>query len=334
MVPPLAGPIPAQSDLHRGMNVAHLHNRLTGYGTAPATAQLRRLRDLGVSHVALTPFGYVRRVTDVAIRFGGDLDPSLSDEALLAEAQHARALGLRVTLKPHIWSRAFWTQGQSRQDIHPDPAAGGWEAWFDAYTAFALHYARLAERMQASLYVVGLEYLQATRHNPGAWADVATACRGAFGGPLTYAANWWSEAEAFADWRAFDVMAVNAYYPLAVDGPPTADALAAAWAPALGRLGGLARDAGRDVLFAEAGVPAVAGAHAEPWNSGQRGEAAPALQAAYYEALLRAAVPQPWFRGVYWWKWFTDDRTRERDPYCPMGQPAEAVLSRWWATGT
>ena len=31
--------------------------------------------------------------------------------------------------------------------------------------------------------------------------------------------------------------------------------------------------------------------------------------------------------SLYWWKWFTDEAQREPDPYCPMGQPAEAVLA-------
>jgi hypothetical protein len=84
------------------------------------------------------------------------------------------------------------------------------------------------------------------------------------------------------------------------------------------------------VLFTEAGLPAVQGAAARPWDAGLSGQADPALQARAYTALLAAAGPQPWFRGVYWWKWFTDDAGPERDAYCPMGQPAEDVLRRWW----
>lgn len=332
LAPVAAGPSAARPGTHRGFNLAHLHRRGRGYGSEASRAQLSRLRDIGVTHIALTPFGYVSSVRDVGIRWGGDLDPTLRDEDLLAEAAAARSLGLKVTLKPHIWSRAFWTAGKSRQDIDPRPDDGGWDAWFAAYTSFAVHYAKLAAQMDAALYVVGLEYLRATTGNPGAWADVAAACRAHYGGALTYAANWWEEAERFADWGAFDLIGVNAYAPLADQkhADPTEADLAAAWAPHLRTYGGLAKRFGKDVLFTEAGLPGVHGAAARPWDAGLSGDPDPALQARAYAALLSAAGPQPWFRGVYWWKWFTDDTTRERDAYCPMGQPAEDVLRRWW----
>lgn len=330
LLPAASGPIALPPGSHRGMNLAHLHRGGRGYGSAASARQLAQLAALGVTHVALTPFGYIADVGDVALRWGSDLDRSLSDDALLAEARAARALGLRVTLKPHIWSRAFWTRGQSRQDIRPRDRDGGWAAWFDGYTAFARHYASLAAKMDAALYVVGLEYLRATAENPGAWAQVAAACREVYAGPVTYAANWWREAELFADWAAFDLIGVNAYRPLSDLPDPDRAALVAGWAPFLRAMGAVARDSGRSVLFCEAGLPALAGAAAQPWSNAQGGAPAPTLQARAYDALLAAAAPQPWFRGVYWWKWFTDAGADD-DPYSPMGQPAEQVLRAWWA---
>jgi len=330
LAPPAAGPVAMPTGSHRGVNLAHLHRSDRGYGSAASARQLARLAALGVTHVALTPFGYLGALDDVNLRWGSDLDRTLSDEALLAEARAARALGLRVTLKPHIWSRAFYTRGQSRQDIRPRDRDGGWPAWFDQYTAFARHYAALAARMDASLYVVGLEYLRATAENPGAWAEVAAACRSVYAGPLTYAANWWREAELFADWSAFDLIGVNAYPPLSDAADPDRAALVAGWQPFLRSMGALAREFDKPVVFCEAGLAALQGAAAEPWSNAQGGAPDPALQARAYDALLAAAVPQPWFRGVYWWKWFTDE-AGEDDPYSPMGQPAEAVVRAWWA---
>lgn len=329
LAPALASPGPLRAGGHRGMNLAHLHQRGRGYGTAASAAQLRRLADLGLTHVALTPFGYVGGVTDTTLRWGPTLDRTLTDAALLAEARAARAVGLQVTLKPHLWSMAFWTQGRSRQDIRPARAEGGWPAWFAAYTAFAEHYAGLAQQMDAALYVVGLEYLRATVDNPGAWADVAAACRRRFGGPITYAANWWREVELFADWAAFDHIGCNAYPPLSTAADPTEAELVEGWRPFLQTLGGLARRHGKDVLLCEAGLPALRGAAATPWDR-SGGAPDPALQARAVRALLRAAPPQPWLSGLYWWKWFTD-APGEDDPYGLQGQPAEAALRAAWA---
>ena len=330
LLPPAPSPQGLGPGRHQGMGLAHLHRGDVGYGSPASAAQLRRLADLGVTHVALTPFAYQRSVTDAALRWGGSLDPSLTDAALLAEAAAARSIGLKITLKPHIWCRDFWMLGRSRQDIQPAADQGGWAAWFSSYRSFAAHYADLAQQMDAALYVVGLEYLKATEQNPGAWAEVAATCRSRYGGPLSYAANWWQEAEVFADWAAFDLIGINAYDPLSEAADPTDGQLERGWRRSLARYRKLSEKERKDVLFTEVGLRAVRGAAARPWESGQSGEADPALQARAYRALLAVATPQPWFKGLYWWKWFTDEAQREADPYCPMGQPAEAVLADWW----
>ncbi len=310
---------------HRGMCLAHLHRGDRGYGSASSAEQLARLASLGVTHVSLTPFGYVGALDSEEIRWGSQLDPSMTDLHLEAEAAQARALGLKVCLKPHIWSRAFWSGKASRQDIRPRD----WARWFASYQGFALHYAALAERMGASVFCVGLEYLNATQDNPGAWGRVARACREVYSGQLTYGANWWAEAKAFQDWADFDLVGVNAYYPLKVGSDPSVEQLLEAWEPHVRELCELSAAADRPVVFAEAGLMAVRGAALEPWNQGLEGEPDGELQARYYLALLQAFGAQPWWRGVYWWKWFTAE-AQQADPYCPMGQPAEKVLDAWW----
>ncbi len=180
------------------MGLAHLHSPGVGYGSAACGAQLARLAALGIRHVALTPFAYVRGTDSASFRYGSGLDPTLTDADVLETCRQAREVGLKICLKPHVWSNAFWGGDGSRQDM--TAPAGDWDAWFAAYTDFAVHYARLAEQGAADLYVVGLEYLQASLAGGGRWARVAQACRSVYGGALTYGANWWREAEVFGDW--------------------------------------------------------------------------------------------------------------------------------------
>ena len=84
---------------------------------------------------------------------------------------------------------------------------------------------------------------------------------------------------------------------------------------------------GKPVLLTEAGVPAIRGAAAHPWNQSHKGAADPALQARTYEALLHAVSDRPWVRGVYFWKVMTTGEGR--DPYIPAPE-TEQVLRRWW----
>lgn len=329
--PALACPKPARLDPgpkpdHAGFNLAHLHREGFGYGSERSRAQLVRLVELGVTHVALTPFAGLRDLTSSAITMSGD--KTLTDEHLVREAENARALGLAVTMKPHIWSWQFWTMGKSRQDIVPADIV----AWEKAYTAFAVHYAKVAERCGAVLYCVGLEYLAVTKAHPGLWGRVADACREHFSGQLTYAANWWEEAEAFADWKAFDLIGVNAYYPLSGAKDPGVSQLIDGWRPHVDALCDLSTTHDRPVLLCEAGLRAIQGAAEKPWEHGDGGTPDGELQGRAYLALLRAFADQPWWKGVYWWKWFTDHDARESDPYSPMGQPAEKVLRAWWTS--
>ena len=313
-----ATPRPLPDTFQRGMNLAHLHRRGWGYGSARAEAQVAALAALGVRDVALNPFGYTPSLQSSEIRWEGD--DSLTDADLRAQVAQLHAAGMRVMMKPHLWTGAFWS-GKGNGDIALD--RDGWRRWFDAYTAFVVHYATLAQQTGCARLCVGLEYTSATLHNPGAWAAVARACREVYSGELLYAANWYEEFQVFQDWDAFDLIGVNAYFPLEGD---SVDALVQSWQLHLDAIEAVSR--GKPVIFPEAGYRAISNALARPWES-TPGANDPAVQALGYEALLRAATARSWFGGVYWWKWFTD-LPGEHDPYCPAGLPAQGVIKAWF----
>lgn len=306
------------ADFHRGMNFAHLHRRGWGYGSDRAAVQVARLKANGVTHLALNPFAYTRSLSSPDIEWGGD--GSLTDADLRAQIQQAHAAGMAVLMKPHLWSWAFMA-GSGNGDIKLD--AAGWKIWFERYTEYAVHYARHGEESGCAALCVGLEYTSATRENPGAWAEVAKACRAVFKGPLVYAANWYEEWEIFSDWDAYDYLGIDAYFPL---GGTTVEELTASWRTHFDAIARVAR--GRPVLFPEAGYRAVKGTTEKPWEPDSNVPDVD-LQARAYEALFRAGAERPWFKGVYWWKWFTD-LPGENDAFVPADLPAERVLKAWY----
>lgn len=310
-------PRPLATGFHRGMNFAHLHRRGYGYGSDRAYAQLRHLASIGVTDIALNPFAYTRSLSSPEIQWGGD--DSMTDDDIRTQCRQAASLGIRVMMKPHLWSWA-WVAGEGNTNIDLD--AADWPRWFETYTAYAVHFASLAAESGCHSLCVGLEYTVASRENPGAWAKVADACRAVFAGQVLYAANWYQEWEQFTDWAAFDAVGVDAYFPLT---GTTVEELSASWKEPLDRLEAL----GRPVIFTEAGFQAIAGAATHPWESHDDGTPDPEGQARAYESLMRACTARPWFHGVYWWKWFTD-LPGERDPFVPAGKPAEDVLHAWF----
>ena len=139
----------------RGVSYAHVHRVGHGYGSAASEATLKRLRAMSVDGVALMPYGYQRRATDERI-FGypgqpGDtgffagVDPSMLDAHVLREIRAARRLGMKVMVKPHVWSNDYWGGGEWHGTLRQKDAAGH-ARWWSSYRSFALHYARLAQQ--------------------------------------------------------------------------------------------------------------------------------------------------------------------------------------------
>jgi len=283
------------------------------------------LRDAGVRWVSLTPFGYVPGgAPEILPSAEGGADEE-NDESIAEAAGRAHALGLKVWLVPHLWSRDW-----------PGALAftpPGWTRFLERYREFALHYALLADRERIEGFSLGHEMASSTARDPAAWRALAALVRGVYPGTLTYVANW-DEAVRVPFWDALDLAGVSFYSPLAAQ--PTRDAavLRAGARRALAALEGVARRSGRPVLLAEAGYAPDPQAPVRPW---QEGRTAPDLEAqrACYQALVSALDDADWVAGTLWWKWPSSGAGGgPADPsFTPLGKPAEAVLrsamQRW-----
>ena len=318
--PRAAGP---GRDFMRGVCLAHSVSLERGYLSDSCAHELRRLRSLGADWVSLSPFGFVPSTRLPVIEPSADGgENEETDEAVCEAAARAHALGLRVMLAPHLWTRG-WT---GTMEFGPS----GWPHFFDQYRNFLLHYALLAEREHFEALVIGHELPSATLPYPDRWRAMISEVRRAYGGLITYGANWDHEAEQLRFWDACDVIGVSFYYPLATQAGAGPAEFSASARRALAGLHALAQRAGRPVLLTEAGYPAIASAPIRPWEESRLEPADPDAQRACYEALMNALDPEDWLAGVFVWKWYSagvpsgpDDRS-----YTPRGKPAEQVMAR------
>jgi hypothetical protein len=305
-----------------GVCLAHEGGLEGGYLSAACGRELVRLRAAGIDWISLTPFGYLPSRDTPVIVSGRDAGPDQeSDEALCEAAARARAAGLRVWLKPHLWTRGFVG------DLEFGPA--GWPTFFAGYREFILHHALLAEREGMDGLVIGHELTTAALGHPERWRALIAEVRRVYRGTLTYGANWGEEVRGIAFWDALDVIGVSFYTPLA--DTPTRDVsrLEAGARRALADLRTVARRAGRPVLILEAGYAPHAGTAVKPWED--RGGARDLqAQRACYEALVRALGPETWVAGVHWWKWFSDAAMGGPGDasHTPRGKPAEMEMRR------
>jgi hypothetical protein len=314
------------ADFERGVCYAHAWKGSGGYGSETSQKSLARLKQLGVDAISLTPFGYQWSLSSDSVRMATHMGES--DVSLAKTTEHARALGMRVMLKPHIWVRGGgWIGEQSL----PDDAA--WARWFASYRSFIVHYAELAQREKMDALVLGTELKRASQRDRESWREIIAAVRAVYKGRLIYAANW-DEAEKVVFWDLVDEIGVQEYEPLTDKKNATPAELRAGWTRIVGKLDALAKRTGKPIVLTEIGYRAMRDAAISPssWpehapESLYDGEA----QAECYRAAFAALRGRPWLRGIYIWKWFTDSQD-ESGPtdFSPAGKPAEKVLREFY----
>jgi glycosyl hydrolase family 113 len=308
---PPAGPAQPYPKIFFQKGVSFAAEGPGGYQSEATVKMLEQLPRFGVNAVALIPYGFERRgSTDIEI--GGSME---TDEGLEGLARVAHALGMKVMLKPGMWTDGGGFAG----DLDfPDPAARA--HWFASYQRLVEHYAALATRMHADVFCIGGEFVKLSRYDAD-WRQVIRRARKLYPGPIVYAANFGQEFESLTFWDALDYIGLQEYYPLPDDLSTT---------EVVSKVESVEKKYGKPVLLTEAGFPSAAGANRKPWDD-SGGRVSLDLQARCYDAIFRAFYDKPWFAGVYWWKIGSNASGGPEDlSHTPWGKPAMQVLALYY----
>lgn len=290
---------------------------------------LAELRQRGATDVLLVVNWTQRDLSahDIGPRDGWSPAP----ETLARTVEQARALKLRVGLMPVVQLRHA-DDGAWRGLISPK---AGPDVWFDAYRAFALPLAELAQAHGVERLYVGSELSSLERHDAH-WRALIRDVRARYGGRVSYSANW-DRFEQVPFWDALDELGVSAYFSLSASPDPDPDALARAWEEPTARLEALRQRTGKPLVFSEVGYPTHLRAAERPWEErgplGDDPSHGPRLQARLYDAFCDHFAQRPVLDGFYIWNWFGVGGPRDLS-YSPRGKPAaarlEACLRRAW----
>jgi hypothetical protein len=314
----------------RGVTFAHLHRGEVGYGSDASRRQLDEIQALGGNWITVTDFVYMPDVKRPTLRWGGDR--SLSNQRLARTIRDAKARGIQVLMKPHLWSNQFWTGDEWHGTVAMQNEAD-WRAFFDRYGDFLVEQATLGQEAGADAFCVGVE-MKATVHRSDDWRRVIARVREVFDGPITYSAN--SDNYQNVDWwDATDCVGITAYFPLVRDGEPTEQAVRAGWRRVFAEMKPFADRVGRPICFTELGFSRSSNAAAAPWEHHEV-DPDPALQAMLYRVALEEIAATGFVEGVFLWKWFTGDaavaaRMERGDVFGLQNRPqALAAIRRAW----
>ncbi|MFO7824043.1 MAG: hypothetical protein R6V72_08890 [Cyclobacterium sp.] len=309
-----------EGDRHRGVCWVGSREPLQG-------GEMIKLSRTGASHISQTPFGWQAHTTDPSIRWETHSDKMWwgeSSDGLNTTIDTAQSLGLTSILKPHLWVRGSWP-GEISMNNESD-----WKKWFGQYKAFIVYYARLAEERKLPLLCIGTE-LEKTSERENDWREIITAVKEVYSGKLTYAANF-TEYESVKFWDVLDYIGIQAYFPLSVGEDPTLNQLRQGWEKILPKLEKINHLYQKPILFTELGYCNTLDAADSPWvwpRERKNAILSEEMQARCYTAFFESVWHQPWFQGVYFWKWYPESRNASPD-FTPQNRLAEQVMQRYF----
>jgi hypothetical protein len=320
-MPPERRPLPP--GFLRGVSYA-MSNAVEGsYASPRSFATLRRLSRMSVSSISVMPYAFSRTGRMPDIDFVHRSPRGETDESTVRAVSDARALGMTAMVKPHIWLGGGAFVGTIAMGTPAD-----WKKWFAAYRRFIVHHAMVAEASGAALFCVGTE-LAGTEEREGEWRATIAALRRVTGAPLLYASNWAAGAPRVRFWDALDAIGVDFYDPLSAD-PGASDAtLVEGVRRAAAPLARLAAALRLPVVFAEAGYPPAKGAWMAPHDEDSARDSSPEDAARSVRAVFAALEGETWWRGVYWWKAFSDGRDAGPNDrsFNFLGRPAGGAIA-------
>ena len=243
-----------------------------------------------------------------------------------------RAAGFKVFFKPHLWVNAP-SDGKWRSDIYPTNEEN-WELWKESYRNFILRYAKVAEKANAEMFCIGIEFSRLSVEKPDFWKNLIQEVRRVYSGKITYAANWYNEFEKVTFWDKLDFIGIQAYFPLVKNKYPSVEQISKGWNKHLPAIESTHKKYNRKIIFTEMGYRSTANSAIKPWewvenSSNLDNPYSAETQANCYEAFFNTVWKKQWFAGVHIWQLRSDyieDSGKINLDFTPQGKPARNII--------
>ena len=309
----------------------------SGYEKHPFEQYIREIAETGANTVCLVVPGYQENGKSTSIFIDARKAPSQRRlEALIRyarteDAEHGKP-PLKVVLMPIVLMENP-RSGDWRGSI--DPA--DWEDWWEDYSKFMVHFARIAKATNVEVLMVGSE-LVTTEKQTERWTRLIESVREVYDGRLSYSANW-DHYRVPQWWNKLDIIGLTTYYDLTGGKAPTLDRLRAAWKPIKKEILSWRNSQypKHPILFTEVGWPNQVTCAQYPWDYYRAPDKPdPEAQANCFQAFFEAWMDEPAVAGYLIWEWrsYPEQKTGPEDTsYIPCGKPSLDVIKKHFRAG-
>ena len=232
----------------------------------------------GANLIALVPNGLQETPQSEEIFY--TTEATVSDQELISMIQYAHQIGLQVALKPTVNCKNGTWRAHINFFDKDVPCEPKWSNWFAAYTAFQLHYARIAEETGCEIFLAGCEMVMSERR-VSEWRKLIADIKTIYSGPVSYNTDKYQE-DNVAFWDCVDIISSSGYYPLND------------WEQELDRIEKVVNKFQKPFFFAECGCMSTSGSSKVPNDWSIKGEVNLKEQADWYTAMFEACRKRPW----------------------------------------
>lgn len=302
----------------KGISFAPFANR-GSFKNKDICENLKTMQDsTGANMVILVPNGLQETTYSEEISYTSKA--TLEDEELEHVIKYAKEIGLRVALKPTVnCMNGIWRAYINFFDEEV-PCEPKWRNWFRSYTAFQLHFAKIAEQTGCEMFIAGCEMIMSERREEE-WRKLVLDIREVYTGLISYNTDKYQEHNV-KWWDAVDVISSSGYYPIHD------------WEKELDRIEKVIEYYHKPFFFAEIGCMSTTGSSLIPNNCYLRGNMNLEEQAHWYQKMFEATINRKWVNGYGIWKWsskqYDSHNTKNNCGYNIWGKPAERIVKKYF----
>ncbi len=337
---------PVSLEVMRGVTFG-FYARAGVLGSDWARREVDRMVEIGVKWVVLCPI--VMQETGHTTRQYRDFEVTPGDHELFRIIDYMHRQDIRVQLRPMLETQdgngrlQVWFQ-PDRERI-PGRVSDHWKRWFESMRLRSVFYARIAGESGCEMYGLDSE-LDRTVDQSAHWREVISAVRDCYSGPVTSChtthcglidyeqvlrdkSHWWYD---------LDLLTLSCYASGADRPGASVEEMREMLRPELERFRCMAEWYGKPLAFGECGCTSSFGGAMSPSGWQGTGGYSPMEQANYMDAILSLFWQEPWWRGMFWWKWdeqnvrkeFLSDHAGDKG-FTIWGKPAAEVMRRWYS---